>query len=158
MKRIIIILIAAVVAGGLIFFFIQKREAEPVFQEASPRALIGEYDLRLAIAKTPREQAQGLAGRESIADDFGMLFVFPDYQYRTFWMKGMLVPIDIIWIRDGLVVGYEDEVPPPAGAASKNLTLYRSPEAVNYVLEVRAGTRKEQGWKVGEKAVFFGLD
>ena len=33
-----------------------------------------------------------------------MLFVFEDEDYYSFWMKGTLIPLDIIWINKNLKV------------------------------------------------------
>src|SRR5690606_18293913 len=55
------------------------------------------FDVELAL--TPEEQMRGLMFREELADDGGMLFVFPDEQHRAFWMKNTLVPLDMVFIR-----------------------------------------------------------
>ena len=62
----------------------------------------------------------------------------------------MLIPIDIIWIYDSYIIGYEDNVPVQPGTPDGLLRIYTSPEPVNTVLEVRAGLRKERGWEVGD--------
>lgn len=92
-------------------------------------------------------QAKGLGGREEISSDYGMLFVFPQKRTQDFWMKDMLAPIDILWIRDdGTVAGIEREVSPQTYPA-----IFSSPEPVRYVLETRAGESARLGISVGTK-------
>lgn len=88
------------------------------------------------IADTPQERARGLSGRESLAENEGMLFVFDEPEKYVFVMAGMQFPIDIIWINGNEVVGFEKNVQP---APSKSSGSYPSP-VVDKVLEVSAGT------------------
>lgn len=41
---------------------------------------------------------RGLMFRKTIPDGTGMLFIFPDAQVRSFWMKNCLTDIDIIFL------------------------------------------------------------
>ena len=50
------------------------------------------------VARTPEERERGLMFRESLAKGEGMLFVFPDAQYRSFWMKDTFIPLDIAYL------------------------------------------------------------
>src|SRR6266705_3024888 len=54
--------------------------------------------VRLEVAKTAAAQAKGLGGRQGIANDQGMLFVFSKEDVECFWMKDMRFPLDIIWL------------------------------------------------------------
>src|SRR3989344_4302445 len=55
----------------------------------------------IEIGDEEAERAQGLSGRKSLAENEGMLFVFGGKDVKpAFWMKDMLMPIDIIWIND----------------------------------------------------------
>jgi len=65
----------------------------------------------------------------------------------------MLIPIDIIWISDGRVVGIAQEVPVPSPdrpVSDEQLPTYTSPAPVHYVLEVRAGFAKRYNLSVGD--------
>src|SRR5581483_3065354 len=49
---------------------------------------------------------RGLMGRQSLADDAGMLFDFKREQSVGFWMKDTLIPLDLLFIAaDGRIVG-----------------------------------------------------
>jgi uncharacterized membrane protein (UPF0127 family) len=96
-------------------------------------------------ADTSTEREQGLSGRVDIPEDYGMLFVFPEKGDYAFWMKDMLVPIDILWLSDtGTITGIERSVQPATYPST-----FHPPLPVRYVLETRAGTATARGWNVG---------
>ena len=94
------------------------------------------------VVKTDKERERGLSGRESIGVNEGMLFEYTGNEQVTFWMKNMKFPIDIVWIRDGVVIGFEQNVDPQVGAPESALVRYNSPEPVSQVLELQAGRVK----------------
>jgi uncharacterized membrane protein (UPF0127 family) len=60
--------------------------------------ILGEDTVRAEVARTPEQREMGLMYRESLAEGHGMLFVFPDLQVRSFWMKDTLIPLDIAYL------------------------------------------------------------
>ncbi len=98
------------------------------------------------VARTAREQAMGLGGRSSLPKDGGMLFPFDAAERRTFWMKGMLIPLDILWIRDGKIVAIDANVPPPRSHETPAIVSH----VADLVLEVPAGFVRETGISVGQ--------
>jgi uncharacterized membrane protein (UPF0127 family) len=99
------------------------------------------------VAADAKARERGLSGRRSLAEGRGMLFVYPDHRARTYWMKGMQFPIDIIWIDRGRVRGVERSVPVPRGS----LPLYPSGSPADHVLEVPAGWARRHGTKRGDR-------
>ncbi len=91
------------------------------------------------VVKTERERNQGLAGREDIGINEGMLFLFDEAAVHPFWMKGMNFAIDIIWIKDDKIVDVTENAAPEPGESDAELALYYPSAAVNKVLELRAG-------------------
>lgn len=143
-----------VLAGALFIFqqnpnlsglpFVPK---QPVFKELE----IDGAKLKVEIADTQEKRSKGLGGRQALASDEGMLFVFPDAQKRPFWMKGLSFPLDFIWIREDKVVDLLHRVDPPApGQTDESLPIYQSNEDVDKVLEVQSGTIKRLDIKVGD--------
>lgn len=51
------------------------------------------------IAKSTYERMRGLMYRKSIADDTGMVFVFPE-QKVSMWMKNTYIPLDMIFVNN----------------------------------------------------------
>lgn len=120
----------------------------PDFQEG--KVTIGETQLSVAVAATAAEKTQGLSGCAALPANAGMLFPYDSPKQAAFWMKDMLIPIDIIWIREGKVVGITSHVPPPpSGAPDEELPQYRSPGAIDAVLEIKSGGAAEYGIATG---------
>jgi hypothetical protein len=107
------------------------------------------------IARTAAEQHLGLGERDGLAWERGMLFVYDRPGFYGFWMKGMRFDIDIVWIRDGRIVGIDHRVP---HAMEPPLPTYRPPEAVDQVLEVPAGAAQARGWRRGDRVRVETLD
>jgi len=131
----------------------------PVPAVSTKTVKVGEISLSVEVANTPQARAQGLSGRTDIVGDSGMVFVFdPADKTPNFWMKGMLIPIDIIWIKNGTIVKIDKNVQPPApDTADSALPLYSPRQAIDNVLEVRGGYSDENGIKVGTKVDLSGI-
>lgn len=54
--------------------------------------------LRVEVARTAAERAQGLMYRRHLADDAGMVFDMERSGDWSFWMKNTLIPLDMIFI------------------------------------------------------------
>lgn len=103
------------------------------------------------VADDASERQSGLAGMQSLAADEGMLFVFEEPGLHGFWMKDMLISIDIIWINsDKKVVHIEENVSPNS---YPELTFTPNAEA-QYVLEIASGQVQEIGISLGDQFAF----
>jgi len=94
--------------------------------------------LQVRVPVTLAAQTKGLGGVASLTDTDGMMWRYETPQMVSFWMKGMLIPLDFIWIRDGKVIGLTTDVQPP-NETNEQLPIYTPPSDVDRVLEVRAG-------------------
>jgi uncharacterized protein len=68
----------------------------------------------------------------------------PAKEVQSFCMRGMRLPLDLIWISDGRVAGITRNVPPTFRGS---LT---SPAPVDQVLEVPGGFADRYGIKTGD--------
>jgi uncharacterized membrane protein (UPF0127 family) len=115
---------------------------------------VGDAEVRAEIADDETERRRGLAGRDDLSEDRGMLFVYRDRAVRTYWMKGVRFPLDIIWIDRGRVTGVEADVPVPRG----QLPVYSSRTPADRVLEVPGGWAARHGVGRGDRvAIESGL-
>lgn len=121
-----------------------------------PTATIRGGAVTLEVARTRDEQSLGLGNRDSLAWGHGMLFVYERPGFMSFWMKGMRFDIDIVWIRDGRIVGISPFVPWPRENPDRPATL-RAPELTDMVLEVPAGYAQANGWRRGDRVELHGL-
>ncbi len=112
---------------------------------------INNQQFNVEVSDTIFKKQLGLGGRKSLNANEGMLFPFKPASSQTFWMKDMLIPIDIIWIRAGKVIGISANLPPPNKSNNYNLSITKSPGSVDNVLEIKAGRAAELKIKVGDK-------
>ncbi|MBI2024730.1 MAG: DUF192 domain-containing protein [Candidatus Harrisonbacteria bacterium] len=113
--------------------------------------LVGNQFIQVEIAGDPISRSRGLSGRSGLEEGAGMLFVFEASGLPQFWMKGMLFPIDIVWVGDGKIVGVEKEAPPHYGFGDPE--IYMAPKPVDMVLEIGAGEFDRLGLKIGDAVV-----
>lgn len=116
------------------------------------RMLIGDrLVVRVEVMSTSREQTMGLGGRAALPEGTGMLFVYPGPGERIFWMKRMLIPIDILWIRKNQVVHIEQQVQPPLPLTSDRfLKRYGAGFEADLVLELPAGYSRKHSITPGQ--------
>lgn len=90
------------------------------------------------VARTEEERETGLQDKEELAENEGMLFVFPEEQHVDFWMKDTKIPLDIIFINSDLEVISVKEGEP----LSED---FLSEDNVQYVLELnqKSGIQKD---------------
>ncbi|OLP15744.1 hypothetical protein BST81_24815 [Leptolyngbya sp. 'hensonii'] len=114
------------------------------------RITIAGQTIDLEVARTFQEQATGLMFRTTLADNRGMLFPFHPPRSVSFWMKNTLIPLDMVFLRQGRVQFISQNVPPcqadpcPAYGPDRNLEI-------DQVIELRAGRTQELGLKVGDR-------
>ena len=102
--------------------------------------------LDIEIADDDYKTQTGLMYRQSMDEDQGMLFIFPDSQLRSFYMKNTEIALDIIYIdANKQIVSFQKDARPfdtsslPSGAAAK------------YVLEINAGLSDAWALEVGDR-------
>jgi len=145
-NKIYLIVILIVVVSFIILFIMQKTNQDS--KKLLP-AKIGEAEIKVEIVESKIGQAKGLSGRIKLPWENGMLFIYPDKEVKRFHMKGMLFPIDIIWLSDGEVVGTVEKL--ERYQEDGNLSVVSSPEPVNRVLEVNAGFVEYYGIEKGSR-------
>lgn len=112
---------------------------------AAEQIMVAGHSFTVELARTPAEWEKGLMNRTSLQEDHGMLFIFPDSQIRTFWMKNTVIPLDIIFINDSQVVDLVTIEP----ATGESIPTYTSKASGNYVLEIPAGSSQSSGIGIG---------
>ena len=103
------------------------------------------YQIDVQLALTPAEQQTGLMHRKDMAQQEGMLFVFPQPLTQCFWMKNTLLPLTAAFVADdGRIVNLVDMKP-------LSLDSHCSEEPVRYVLEMNQGWFARKNIKAGFK-------
>ena len=118
--------------------------------EALGRGLVtigGSDRVSVEIASTDSAREKGLSGRDGLAPDSGMLFIFQQPAIYTFWMKDMRFPIDILWIRQGQIVDMSVNAPVPVSGQA--MSIYSPQSPADEVLELPAGYAAAHGLRTG---------
>jgi len=113
------------------------------------QTVINNQVIDLEIAKTPLEQTIGLMLRPDLPDNRGMLFPINPPRQVTFWMKNVLINLDMIFLANGQVQAIFADVPPCIGDACP---FYGPANTlVDQVIELRGGRAAELGLQVGDR-------
>ncbi len=103
------------------------------------------------IALTDEEQIRGLQGRDSLQPGSGMLFLYPEATPQAFWMKDVLMPLDIVFADgQGRITQVLKQLPPCLGPVAR-CSSYRSRSPARYVLELSAGQASAHGLRLGDR-------
>ncbi|MGH3007040.1 MAG: DUF192 domain-containing protein [Gaiellaceae bacterium] len=120
--------------------------------ESGPRVVIeteeGEVAVDVEVADSAGERAVGLMNRESLPEDAGMIFVFPEEHAGGFWMKDTLVPLSIAFAdADGRILRILDMEPCEADPCE----IYDPGVSYRSALEVNRGAFSEWGVEEGDR-------
>ena len=111
---------------------------------------IGDQLLQVELAATPTQRRQGLMFRENLADNQGMLFIYPDSKPRRFWMKNTLIPLSVGLFDENRRLVEIFHMDPPDPKSQNDLPITTSHRPARYALEVRQGWFDDHGITLGE--------
>jgi uncharacterized protein len=117
-------------------------------------ATINQKPIKLAVAETPMQQQIGLMYRTLLPDDEGMLFKFEPARPVAFWMKQTLIPLDMLYIRSGVIREIQANVPP---CTADPCPTYPSTTTIDQVIEIRGGLAEKLGIKVGDRVTLTSI-
>lgn len=143
-KFIVRSIIAGILVLVAVLWFLQPVHLAP----NQVRLSLGDSTITADVVDTEALREQGLSGRAQLSDEEGMLFVFQEDGRPAFWMKDMLISIDMIWLSsDKKVVYIAQNATPQSYPAS----FYPSTDS-RYVLEVPSGWVSRNHVTVGAQA------
>jgi uncharacterized membrane protein (UPF0127 family) len=100
----------------------------------------GPHVVKVEVAADGNSRTRGLMWRKQLAEGEGMLFIFPDENVRSFWMRNTLIPLDMVFINRSLkIVGIVERAEP------QSLLSRGVPRPAVYVLEVPGGWTQKIG-------------
>ena len=125
-----------------------KKEGVLFLKKASNDSIIKTIDIE--IADDDYQTQTGLMYRNSMDTHQGMLFVFENEEYKSFFMKNTKIPLDIIYINaDKKIVSIQKNAKP------FDETSLPSEAPAKYVLEINAGLSDQWNLQSGDKIDFF---
>jgi uncharacterized protein len=144
MTKLFIFLIAILtIAGGL--WYVKFNHQADSMEIAT--IWVKDQPIKVLTADTFNRRIKGLSGRQSLPDNWGMLFVFNHCGYHSFWMKDMNFPIDIIWLnQEGVVVDIAYNINPETWPKT-----FSPQKPACYGLEINAGLSDKYGIKLNQK-------
>lgn len=119
------------------------KEGELSIYKTKTDSLIVKLDIE--IADTDYETQTGLMYRNSMEEQQGMLFIFPESSNHSFYMKNTHIPLDMLFIENNLKIASIYENAEPYSEAS-----IPSKVPVSYVLEINGGLAAKWGIAVGD--------
>ncbi|NNL06505.1 MAG: DUF192 domain-containing protein [Gammaproteobacteria bacterium] len=118
-------------------------ENEQIKLSINGHALIAE------VATNPTGHQCGLAFRDELSSDHGMLFVYPHEQMLRFWMKNTRIDLSIAYLdSDGKILEMHDM------DSDDPYRQTNSMQPARYALEVNQGWFSDNGIKVGDRVEF----
>ncbi len=133
-----LLVLAALAGGGCR----QSATAKPALPTVTMQ--LGSKTFTLEVANTVPTRERGLMQRDSMPADHGMIFVFPEEEVLSFWMKNTRIPLDIIFVaKDGRVVSIHSMKP-------YDLRSTRSAGPAKYAIELNKGAAEGAGVKAGD--------
>lgn len=123
------------------------KEGRLTLYKGQTDSIIAQLDIE--IADDDYQRGTGLMYRDHMEASQGMLFVFPDENYRSFYMKNTKIPLDIIYLDSKKTI-----VNIQKNAQPFNETSLPSSGPAQYVLEINAGLSDTWGLEPGDLAKF----
>ncbi|HEX3578132.1 MAG TPA: DUF192 domain-containing protein [Thermoanaerobaculia bacterium] len=124
---------------------------------AAPRIILPDRSAVIVeVASDDPTREQGLMYRDHMAEDRGMIFLFPQAGEYPFWMKNTLIPLDMLWIdADHRIVHIAHDVPPCKADPCPN---YPPHAKASSVLELAAGVAAKHHLRDGDVLRFEGMN
>ncbi len=123
------------------------KEGELSILTTGTDSLKAKFDIE--IAETDYETETGLMYRQSMEENQGMLFIFPNVSSRSFYMKNTEFPLDIIYVNEEMkIVSFQKNTKPyDESSLPSNIPA-------KYVLEINAGLSDKMQLQVGDSIAF----
>jgi uncharacterized membrane protein (UPF0127 family) len=129
-------------------YYTFKKEGELTFVDTLGNPII---KIDIEIADNDYERQLGLMNRRSMEQMQGMLFIFPQQRYQSFWMLNTMFSLDILFINNDKEIVTIHKNTTPLSEES-----YPSSEPAIYVVEVNAGFCDKHGINLGDKVFWIG--
>ena len=117
----------------------------PISNKNTYEIKINDKTSHAEVAFTQKDRTIGLMFRDTLGKDHGMLFIYPQEQNLSFWMKNTKIPLAIAFINSEEIITQIDSMTP------YSLMSHTSKEKVKYALEMEQGWFSKNGIKVGNK-------
>lgn len=105
----------------------------------------GSFPITAEVTEEDWQRRRGLMFRDTLADNHGMLFLFPEVREAGVWMKNTFIPLDVLFFdADGKISHMV------ANARPLDETVHSSDGAAAGMLELPAGSIERMNIRVGD--------
>jgi uncharacterized membrane protein (UPF0127 family) len=142
--------VAVIIFIAILFFFFSPKPIHDSDERKDMNKVevkIGGKSVIAWVADNEILRSRGLSGVSNLSDSKGMLFYFDEPGIYGFWMKDMIIPIDIIWFNSSLETVYIEK----GVATSTYPSIFFPKRPAKFALEVASGTASILGLKIGDK-------
>lgn len=106
------------------------------------------WDFTIEIAQTREQLLYGLMERKFLAEDYAMLFIFPDEKKRFMWMKNTPLALDMLFVdKAGKIIHIHKNAVP------NSLDKISAPKPIRAVIEMPAGAVEKKQIAVGDTVI-----
>lgn len=148
---------AIIIAAAVVMFLIPKLKETPDTNEDYMFKKEGELSftdslgstrvkIDIEIADTEFDRQLGLMNRKEMDEKQGMLFIFPNEEFQSFWMRNTFISLDMIFVG-----GDHRIVTIHKNTQTLSDQSYPSSKPAKYVIEVVAGFTDKYKIIVGDK-------
>lgn len=106
---------------------------------------IKKHEIRAEVANTEQDRLRGLMFRDTLAENSGMIFLYPRAEASAMWMKNTRIALSVAFIdASGRILNIAEMEPFSEEA-------HASSGAAAYALEMNRGWFRKQGIKAGDR-------
>ena len=132
--------VTGLLAGLLLSGAVRAQSAMPAMELTA-----GFHRIEAEVAANDQNRQVGLMNRRSMAQQRGMLFVFPQANTHCMWMRNTLLPLSVAFLdEEGNIINIEDMQP-----QTESNHCARRP--ARYALEMNLGWFAQRGLKPGTR-------
>ncbi len=115
----------------------------------SESILINGAKLSIEISESDIERATGLMDRDTLSENSGMLFIWPEISRKCMWMKDTKIPLSVAYLDHKFLIREIKNLEPLSTES-----ICSSSESIKYALEVNQGWFRKNNIKVFHKIIF----
>lgn len=128
-----------------------SQQLDPLFSRSTLQIATSDarlHTFKVWVADNDARRSRGLMFVQELADDAGMLFIYPQSQPVAMWMKNTHVPLDMLFVRaNGRVERVAENTTP------MSLDTIESGAPVLGVIELKAGSAARLNIKAGAQVI-----
>ena len=151
-KRIVTLALMAIFLMSASYFLIERKE-ETIIIVSFPNG----REIETEVADTPEKLLVGLAFREALPANSGMLYIFESTGQNHIWTKEYRFPVDMIWVDESHhIVGLKETLVVVTADHSTSSALKAHTAEPVPILMCGEGVRKDNVKEFGERSCMNG--